>query len=217
MANTSQCSPEDASDFSKQQERRKTCSVYTSLAVKTMYLDQPKTLQVEWIRWEPKEVGQWRISGPTTSGNLGPQQVNHAFRTPASHLREPLASFSLMLAHLDALGRHLGAIRRHLAPFVCHPGANMSKNVLKKTQLSSQRRPRQPPRWLRPPSDPLEYVNKLRLKCFNVCCFPAHVIKSWKNVSVPESPKLTSNCPSWRYHDPSWRYHGLSWRYHGPS
>ena len=54
---------------------------------------------------------------------------------------------------------------------------------------------------------------------FNVFRFPTHLLKSSKNAprTPPEVPKLSSKCPSWRYHAAPWRYHGPSWRHHGPS
>ena len=58
--------------------------------------------------------------------------------TPAEHLRESRALFSLMLAHLGALGRHVGPLGRHLVPLARHLIANMSENVPKSSKTASK-------------------------------------------------------------------------------
>ena len=71
--------------------------------------------------------------------------------TPAEHLRESRASFSLMLAHLGALGRHVGPLGRHLVPLARHFVANISKQLQKNTSLeptSSKTAPKMPQTYL---------------------------------------------------------------------
>ena len=126
------------------------------------------------------------------------------------HLRESRASFSLMLAHLGALGRHVGPLGRHLVPLARHLIANMSENVPK----SSKTAPKMPQTPL--PSLPNVQKTKENLRFFNVFRFPTHLLKSSKNAprTAPDAPKLTSKCPSCRYHAPSWHFHDPSWGHH---
>ena len=104
------------------------------------------------------------IRGPHT---LGSRQYTCV--TPAEHLQQSRASFSLMLAHLGALGRHLGPLGRHLVPLARHLIANMSENVPK----SSKTAPKMPQTPL--PSLPKVQKNKENSKFFNVFRLPAHI------------------------------------------
>ena len=78
---------------------------------------------------------QFLIRGPHS---LGSRQFNHTCVTLAEHSRAPRASFSLMLAHLGALGRHVGPLGRHLVPLARHLIANMSENVPESSKTASR-------------------------------------------------------------------------------
>ena len=124
------------------------------------------------------------------------------------------------MPHLGTFMTHLGPSCRHLAPAVRPLVANMSKKLPKNITLeptSSKTAPKMPQTPL--PSLPKVQKNKENLRFFNVFRFPTHFLKSLKNASrtAPDAPKLTSKCPSCRYHAPSYRHHGPSWRHHGPS
>ena len=108
-----------------------------------------------------------------------------------------------MLAHLGALGRHVGPLGRHLVPLARHLLANMSENVAKNEIVeptSSKIAPKMPQTPL--PSLPKVQKTYKNLRFFNVFRFPAHLLRSSKNAprTLPEAPKLSSKCPSWRYH-----------------
>ena len=118
------------------------------------------------------------IRGPHT---LGPRQHNHTCRTPAEHLQQSRASFSLMLAHLGALGRHVGPLGRHLVPLARHLIANMSENVLK----SSKTAPKMPQTPL--PSLPKVQKDKETHKFFKGFSLARPSLKIIK--------KCSQNCP----------------------
>ena len=78
---------------------------------------------------------KYSIRDPHT---LGPRQHNHTCRTVAEHLQQSRASFSLMLAHLGALGCHVGPLGRHLVPLARHLLANMFENVPTSSKTASK-------------------------------------------------------------------------------
>ena len=89
----------------------------------------------------------------------------------------------------------------------------------RKTQPSSQHRPRQSRRCLRHLFRAFQKCNKNfqnAKTCFTVSRSRAYLLKPSTNAprTAPEAHKLSSKCPSRRYHAPPWRYHKPFWGHH---